>query len=303
MSNSITWDVVATVKAAPEHIESFWQHYLRLGASRVFLFLDDPACQYHPEDHRVTIIRADAENRPPAVEDRQTANATHAARISQAEWILHCDVDEYLATDAHDQSVSQVLSHAPADANALLVPPTEPIYLSFPETFTDILSARYFKVKMPDMAAAELFWAGRYGDLNTLSTAGFWAHRRGKSLYRTALARRGKNIPLHGYSRARARKLGQKDATGLNLRHFDALTFESWLAKHRGRIDGSVQARMAGSKRNALSQRVTDVLAREGLEGAQELFFRMFGADQALLNDGLAQGFIAEHPPLRAALL
>ena len=300
MAEPGSWDVVTTVKATQAQIESFWRHHLALGAARVFLFMDDPANTYIASDPRVCCIRADGSDgtqpRPPAIEDRQTDNATRAARISQSDWILHCDIDEYLDADGR---VSRVLMRAGEEVGVLLVPPTEPVYTAFPTSFAEILAAAHFKVKTPDMEAASAFWARRYGEMIGLTNAGFWGHRRGKSLYRTRIAREGRSIPLHAFSHDRARKLGQKEARGLHLRHFDALDFDSWLQKNCARVQGGVLARMAGDKRNALSQRIHDALERGGPDAARALFTTMFGMDETLLAEGLAQGFITTRKPLR----
>lgn len=298
MATPASWDVVATVKALPEQIEGFWRHHLGLGAARVFLFMDDPASTYLATDPRITCIRAEAggASRPPAIEDRQTANATRAARISQSDWILHCDIDEYLDGD---EPVASVLARAAEDVGALIVAPVEPLYESFPASFADILAARHFKVKVPEVEAAQAFWARRYGEMIGLSNAGFWAHRRGKSFYRTRLAREGRTIPLHGFSHARARSVGQKEARGgLRLRHFDALDFDSWLAKNCARAEGTVQARLAGDARNALSRLIRDTLHDGGLDQAKALFATMFGIDEPLLAEGLERGFIVTRAPL-----
>lgn len=260
--------------------------------------MDDPASTYLASDPRVVCTRTEAghvPSRPAAIEDRQTANATLAARVSQSDWILHCDIDEYLDGDG---PVASVLGRAADDVGALIVAPAEPLYETVPARFADVLAARYFKVKVQDTDAAHAFWARRYGEMIGLSNAGFWAHRRGKSLYRTRLAHEGRTIPLHGFSHARARRVGQKEARGLRLRHFDALDFDSWLAKNCARAEGAVQARMAGDKRNAQSRLIRDTLHEGGPDRARALFATMFGIDGPLLAEGLERGFIVTRAPL-----
>ena len=74
------WAVVSTIKAPTKDILSFAAHYLSLGATQLYLFLDfpDPEAQGHLEKHPKIHVSNTAPNywqvsgrRPQTVERRQ----------------------------------------------------------------------------------------------------------------------------------------------------------------------------------------------------------------------------------------
>jgi hypothetical protein len=107
--------IVTTVKAPFDSICHYLDHHLRIGAHRIYLFLDDsePVSvqalrQKYPQG--VVVHDCDASywrdthgiGRPDDVETRQRKNADYAlslAREAHEDWIAHLDIDEYVHVD------------------------------------------------------------------------------------------------------------------------------------------------------------------------------------------------------------
>lgn len=295
-----SWDVVCTVKAPKEQVESFVSHYLALGASRIFLWYDDPAFSYSFDDARVQVMTASPEqlaNRPRDIETRQIRNATTSARESQSQWILHCDIDEFLDPN---RPMAEILAETPPECLSIVIRTIEPVYREVPRTHADILAADLFK--MPGRPEnTRRFWAAAYGDVAAFSDEGFWAHRVGKSISRLSVLERFNKLPLHRFFRAKGDAVGVVKASDMFLRHFDALDFEAWLQKHSQRVTGLVHAPLAGPLRDRQSQYIHQVYTEQGLDAAFDLYSRMMVFPERMIARGIKRGLLAERKPLSQA--
>jgi len=127
-----TWAVVATVDEPPGLVTAFAAWYLQLGAAAVYLYFDrpdDPAAGMLRDTPGVCVATCDAahwarlgKRRPRRHEVRQVKNANDAYQRSQADWLLHCDADEFLAPVV---PVPEVLETLPGEVDSLVVPVAE----------------------------------------------------------------------------------------------------------------------------------------------------------------------------------
>jgi hypothetical protein len=128
-----TWDIVTTVKAPSEIIHRFLAFHLSVGVNHIYLFLDapnDPELLDLQAHKQVSIFRCDQSywaeelqrDRPEAHPRRQIVNATYAYGISDAEWIAHIDIDEFLIPS---RPIHELLSEISPETMALRVAPAE----------------------------------------------------------------------------------------------------------------------------------------------------------------------------------
>lgn len=290
---AVTWDVVATVKAPMPYVARFVEVYRSLGAARIHIFYDDPALSFAlPGDdlvQRVCTPEYWAGKRPRAVEKRQMQNATRAALASSSDWILHCDIDEFLHAP---RPVSDVLARVPDGCGCYRVLPAEAVFASRPQTTAELFATPFFKSTRPGWQACRDFWQGIYGPLYEHSRAGFWGHRVGKSLIRRSRLAEIGTMPIHMPSGAPLAGLAPVVSKDLTLRHFDALLPDEWLRKHLDRVEGRVKAVWAGAERNRQSQLIHDAHTRQGPEAALALYDRMYVLDRPSLDAGLALGTV-----------
>jgi len=298
MKTGSTWDVVATVKAPVEYVIKFVDVYRKLGASHIHLFYDDPA-QSHAItglDLTETVCNMPYWNgkRPRALEKRQMANATVAARSSTSDWIIHCDIDEHLHSK---QSISQTLAEVPENCSCLIILPVEAVFSSRPASTADIFDTSYFKTIRAGWKPSVAFWSEIYGDMVKLSAAGFWGHRVGKSFIRRRNLSDLHSMPIHMPSGPPLTKMNPMKSKKITLRHYDALLPAEWHRKHLERITREVLAIWAGDRRNEQSRLVADTLREDGLGRALELYDSMYVLTPSQIEVAVKAGTVCVIPP------
>jgi hypothetical protein len=294
-----TWDVVVTVKAPLAYVLQFVAVYRQLGATRIHIYYDDPAHSYSVGGPDVVETVCDATywngRRPRAVEKRQMANATVAARASASDWIIHCDIDEHLYAPG---AIAEELASLPISCGCLTALTVEAVYARVPGSLPDLFQTPYFKSSRPGWKACLAFWTGVYGDLVQISLAGFWGHRVGKSFIRTSRLPDLHSMPIHMPSGPTLAGLMPIKSKSVVVRHYDALLPDDWLRKHLDRTSGVVRAAWAGQLRNMQSQMIADAMQQGGPVSALALYERMFVLSEAQLATGVARGTIRVIPPV-----
>lgn len=105
--NHSSWAVVMTVDEPAQLVLANVAWHLFTGASEVHVYLDrpdDPVCQRLSDIAGVVVTKCDdahwnnltGNGRPPLQMRRQSLNANHAQTQSKADWMVHCDADEFL---------------------------------------------------------------------------------------------------------------------------------------------------------------------------------------------------------------
>jgi hypothetical protein len=212
-----TWAVVATVDEPAPLIISFAAHHLALGAE-VHLFLDRPnpvaeaALAGLPRLH-LTVCDAgywaQLGWRPQLHVGRQTHNANAVYAATKADFLLHCDCDEFLRDGA---GLRAELAALPAEAAYLRLQMAERVQLAaVPEG--EIFDGLF---RLP-VEMFDLIGDGIYGEDARFLKDGLTGHRAGKAVVRTGL---GLRIGLH----APDGKLPHAHSAPGRLLHFDGLT-------------------------------------------------------------------------------
>ena len=222
-----TWAVVAQVSDPDILIESFVAHYRNIGATEVFLFFDHPnpglqdrlghmdgvtcfanSLQFFQNIHGRKGI-------PKKKTFRQALNATYASNLTQAEWILHCDVDEFLEVQG---DISAELSTVERDIG----------YLEVRNLERRLVAGSKPEQVFEGVAIDPYLYAGRD---DPMMRKGCLGHFAGKPMVRTG---RGYHVAVHRAKIGKPvdRNFPPSSVLGsAHLIHFDGLTAFHWAVK------------------------------------------------------------------------
>ncbi len=240
-----SWSVVATVDEPLVLVQAFVAWHLSLGATEVILYFDRPddlAAAVLEMVSQVRVIRCGTDHwaahlggRPAKHQVRQVHNATHAYLDCEADWLVHCDADEYLWPHV---PIAAALAAVDPLADAAIVPVAERVYL--PDTAGGSIFNGAFRRPFVGSAAAG---AALFGKGYAMTHRGLTGHAQGKAFSRTG---RGLKLSIHR-PRPHDALLTEK-LSGVELLHFDGLTRGQWIFKllrkadhfaHRGGMEPS----------------------------------------------------------------
>jgi Glycosyl transferase family 2 len=179
------------VKAPEEELLAFIAYHLALGASRIWIYFDDPDDPARARISKLPKVKttrctdlhwALRGGRHPKLRNRQIANAVHAQRKCKLDWLCHIDADELLHAP---RPVAQILAEVPPEVPNVLMNAFEAIH--DPDLPDDILTARHFRGPLgptvPDVHAAV------FGTVADVVAKGNLGHTLGKSFCRVGLPR------------------------------------------------------------------------------------------------------------------
>lgn len=299
-----TWSLVTTVKAPDELIEKFINHYLNLGASKLYIFLDSPNEQeIHNNlfDERIIFFLCDENfwverehfhpvrykkgERPDYVEYRQYHNLIHTSSICKTEWLLNVDVDELLFPMA---DIDEELSHIPRNIFSALIRPLEAVYLNTePESLISTFDTPYFKSRRK---IDYDFWNGIYPDEGIKHKSGFFGHVTGKSFIRTSedIFRPSCHIPApvgeflsHGFV-----------IDSMFVLHFESMTRPLFVQKMVNRASKVYNTPFLDEISKARTKYLTDGFAENGEEYLHEAYKKMHVFDNVKMAKCLESGYV-----------
>ena len=239
--------LVATVRGPRADLDRFIAYHFNTGVCHIYLFFDDPddpAVDAFCGLEQLTSVACTPKHWRDAgltasdgIEARQLHNANLAmawARARGAQWLLHVDSDELIATPGDD--IAAWLARRPAEVDAVVFPALEAIPRASGSRHP-FESCRLFKVRPSDPKRLEL--ANRMGCRQALRYGYFRGHMAGKSATRVTSEIRsvGIHVPDGG-----AGGLRLETAQDAYLLHYDGCTFEAWRRKWAGRKDGTAIA-------------------------------------------------------------
>lgn len=289
-----TWALAATIKAPLRDILDFAAYHLDLGAHRLFLYLDDPdpatisALKPHP---KIRVFACDAaywrrlgRKRPPKHQLRQTANATHAyARASDADWMIHIDVDEFLWPE---EPLSDLLGRLDAATLCARVRPMEAL----------AGDPSLFKGFVPAGPSREAAVERLYPNFGRHVKGGFLSHLAGKLFVRTGLG--PVTVKIHNVFRDDEMNPGQAELADVALCHCHARSWEDWIAAFRYRHEkGAYRAELAPNRpREAGGLTLHEVLghieADQGEAGLRAFFDEVCAASPDLCRRLETEGLL-----------
>lgn len=227
------WGVVTTAKEAPDLLLAFAAHHVSIGASRIYLYLDDP----DPELARRLSLIPEVEvtlcddtywqmirgKRPAAQEHRQIENAMDAYERTDVDWLVHIDADEFINPRA---DLATELGFVPDEFNFVELEMRERVFT--PEHPPVSVFSGLFRVPVNRRSRA---LRTLFGEMAPYTLRGLSGHCSGKSFVRV-----GQEQLLMGIHVPRLRNVGDGRMMSLTLHsatllHFDGLTPEHWIAK------------------------------------------------------------------------
>ncbi len=221
-----TWSIVATVDEPAQLVAAFVAHHLAIGASAVDLFLDKP-CEETQDllrafpECRVTVCNATHwlhhhGMRPGQHTRRQGINANIAYARSTADWILHCDADEFVRDGA--ALVAELPRFRQSDVHVRLgvAERVQPAGEAQAGLFEGIF-------RLPSRVGFEGL-DGIYFPVTGFLDRGLTGHPTGKALVRTG---RGLKLSIH----QPAGDIPSKPIRSTRLLHFDGMTPFHYLLK------------------------------------------------------------------------
>jgi hypothetical protein len=262
-----TWAVVSTMDEPAPLVAAFATHYLSIGASEVHIFLDHADAEAQAllaGLPRVFVTVCDAEywkackpfRRPPMHFSRQCRNAQRVYESTKADWLLHCDADEYVRDG---DAVVEALAQAPEMARYMRLLVAERVSLA-EEPQTGIFDG-VFRYGIKDFAS---FGPKVYGLLCDFFRDGVTGHLAGKAFSRVGA---GLQITLHS---PRGRQPHRVIRT-TRLMHFDGMTrlhFMLKLLRRAHEPEGTASTRHGASRITqfeAFRESVQDPEHREAL--------------------------------------
>jgi hypothetical protein len=261
-------------KESDSVVEAYLDFLERAGFSEIFLDFDGGASER---------VRARLRARPPggaALRMRELGPDWWAAEIGEAardlslkqrhiypevlartgcDWLLITDVDEYPGDPAE---IRRILSEAPAEVDAVSLPPAEAVW-GPDERDAPPFATRTFRVPVRRPRLWRLLRRLVYGDLHRLFENNMLSHKEGKQILRRGA--RFERINAH-YAHRDGRRanlwIGRLDPAGRDLytRHYDAISYERWIEKFRGR--GATRLDHLRPRRRAQFEQARDLLAR-----------------------------------------
>ena len=223
-----TWSVVSTVKAPEDKVLAFVAHHLSLGATRIFLYFDDPDDPAHAAVarlRRVTATRCtDAYwtqrgGRHDRHQNRQSRNARDAYDRCSTDWLGHIDVDEFILSP---RPVADLLAEIPAETLTAKLEPFEAMH--DPMLPDDIYTAREFRG-----AIRHEHWPlrrGALGKYREFNRDGLLSHSNGKVIFRTGI--KGLAPRLHSVMLKGVRVPMPEWHPEIKLLHFHAQDRQAW---------------------------------------------------------------------------
>ncbi len=285
----VKWGIVSTIKAGAEDILRFAAHHLEMGAHRLYLYLDAPCpdafghLKAHP---KIRVITCDDTywgkqgrtkgRRPAKHQVRQSANATrayHRQAAADVDWLLHCDVDEFLWSPA---PVAATLAELPTEALCARVRPLEALAGGDGSAFKTL--------------ADETASAAAYGPFGADLRGGFLSHTQGKLFVRCGQPRL--EFRIHNAFVDDTPNPGQAELAQMELCHFHARDWDSWLAHYQYRLrKGSYRAELKPTRARqaggiTMHELLSTLEREEGTAGLRR-FFEAVCADSPALRERL----------------
>ena len=281
-----SWSVVTTVRAPEYQVNEFLEHYVGLGADKIYVFFDDENfASYSVErfagkvitfvcDDRYweTIYCApplnDRTGRPAAVERRQGVNALFAREIMHSEWLLHVDIDEFIYVK---KDVAEVLSVYPDTVFSVLLRTLEAVYddvrLQGEETQTV-----YFKKSVQQQDLLQQIYSA---ELLKCASNGLWGTVIGKSFVRKHPEI--KSMSVHWPTPVDASLTTNVPTYYIDLLHFEGQSYELFKEKFMLRVFKNVARHMPYTYKIRLNicKREYDARGEKGLMDVYRSFYVM----------------------------
>ena len=234
----VSWGVVAMADEPAALLAAWAGYHLDLGACEVHLCLDRPNAEAQQILAAVPGVHLHLDGgdgwafqnvgrRPQGQNARQKYHASRILAQTGADWLLHCDTDEFLFPTPLGESVEALLARVPEGMTSVQVAVAERVNVRGrpkPDIFSGVFRLPWERFGDEGYQV--------YDDLTLeLLQRGICGHRMGKAMVR---AGQGLFIGVHHGLRAfdgTVRDTAVAQGTGLRVLHFDGLTRLHYLLK------------------------------------------------------------------------
>ncbi len=279
----LRWGTVSTIKAPLCAIARFAAWHLDLGASEVYIFLDEPDALTeaffapHPAIHLTRCDDAYWRGKPERARSshqlRQAFNASRCYRKADVHWLAHIDVDEFLLCD---EPLAPLLAAAPDDAAFVNLRPAE--MLAQPDPWN---GESYYKRPRREAGLTRSEMAGIYPEFGAYVPEGFLGYDSGKNIARTGLP--DIRFGIHGLKRKGAKLDNGQLLTSVHVGHAHAPTWEIFRHHFEFRMQrGSYRKEPDDPMR--LQDVFEVILEAEGETGLRRFYDEMCAATPGLLQ-------------------
>lgn len=282
-----SFSTVSLVRETPDVVRRFAEFYRAAGADEVIVYVDGPSPELRGLDlPGMVLIEADEAfwtalrgERPPGLEERQSAVAQDALRRCTSDWLLVADADEFVFGD---RPIPAFLDAIPDGYDSVAVPTAEAVW--GPGDAIDVpFGSSHFRL----MWRREKLWKGLgglvYGPIARHMQRGLTGHVSGKQFLRTGRAYSWiRNHSAERDGRGITRRAGSIDPAleGVFVGHYDAIGFERWRQKWRQRIEKDTIAANMSANRQAQMRMIADGFAA-GDAATRALFRAFYGLSRA----------------------
>ena len=234
------YSIVVTTKPCKISIFSFVAHYLSLGASEIFLFIDakeDVGLELHklPSEKVVIFYCDDAYwmkkhsiKRPDDHRRRQVINANLALKLCSTDFIGHFDIDEFVVSV---NDLGNDLYHLPAQFDGLRIHTAESIYNNVPESY-DQGFCNLFKKQVFEPATQINVLKQLHQKYAGILRKGLQGHINGKVIIRK---RTDFHIGIHNATKNEA-SINLYKPPGITLLHYVYQGPKDWVDKYLRRL-------------------------------------------------------------------
>ncbi|MEX0347929.1 MAG: glycosyltransferase family 2 protein [Paracoccaceae bacterium] len=291
-----SWGVVTTIKAPARDILNFAAYHIELGATLIYIHLDEPCPEVmeplraHPKT-RVTLCtnnywrnRIGRSKRPLTHQFRQSLNATRVYGTPPlVGWLAHIDVDEFIWPE---QPLEEVLGALPELVKGALMRPNELI---------DGDGTR-FKAFIPSGPERGPTIDRLYPEFGSYLKGGFLSHANGKVLIRTGME--NVRFGLHSFEQDEQRNPDVVELEQVALCHCHAKGWNDWLGHYRYRLEkGSYRADLTPARSRkkggaTLHELLNALEEEEGEEGLRRFYDEVCGDTDRLRSALAAEGML-----------
>ncbi|MCL6285921.1 glycosyltransferase family 2 protein [Ruegeria sp. 2012CJ41-6] len=285
-----SWAVCTTTDASTPEILRFVAHHLELGAERVHVYLDDPQSPAfdHLDPHpNVTVVmcgddhwRSIGHGRPSRLLVRHSANNDHAYYATDAHWLCHLEVDEFLWSQT---PVSDRLRALTGDVHCARIRPLEAL----------AGDGSAFKAPVPPGPERAELTTRAYPGHGWMTHGGLVSDTTGKLFARTGL--KNINFRIHRFYDADERPLASVELDGVDICNIASAQRDAWVARISDRLRKAPRRRKmsAQSARKSVHEQLRTLEAEQGKAGLEGFYDEVFATDPAtrdrLRNLGLTR--------------
>lgn len=237
----MSFSVCVVCKEIPRIVDRFSKYYLDKGAEKVTIYLDEGSPEVKLSNHpKVEILKCSEllENlgilsRPQFIEELQMIVYHHAFETLLTEWLLVCDIDEFVG---YKDDINRALSQIPPEWQFAVLPVAEAIWGPNDKKYEEF-GCTFFRTRTRK-GFGKMQSSILYGKSGKYTVAGLVGHSLGKYFIRKTAA--VKTLGIHQpIGEATLRGGPTTDIEGLTelyLYHFDAISFDRWNEKWSGRL-------------------------------------------------------------------